>query len=237
MASVSSTLFKSSKRVFTAKTKWDFNEPKTITVTAEDLTVKNWTVSVAKEPEPHLSFSPLATNSFGTGETINLSWTSYNISKISFALDIQNNTIQLTDSAINADLGAWNLVVPDAVFGNGWVKAVRNGIAIDSIAVSISDTKAPMVVRQTPTNGSAEHTNSLYISMTFDEAITIAEDAKLKVGNTEALIVAVNDSMVKAFVSDLNFGTEYSVELPAMVTQNTLQQFPNSSRKQPTTFI
>ncbi|MBR2194527.1 MAG: lamin tail domain-containing protein, partial [Salinivirgaceae bacterium] len=214
-AKVSSTLFRSSKGIFTAKNRWDFDEPQTITVTAEDLTMKNWTVSVAKEPEPHLSFSPLATNSFGTGETINLSWTSYNISKISFTLDIQNNTIQLTDSAINADLGAWNFVVPDAVFGNGWVKAVRNGIAIDSIAVSIADTKAPMVVRQTPTNGSAEHTNSLYISMTFDEAITIAEDAKLKVGNTEALIVAVNDSMVKAFVSDLNFGTEYSVELPA----------------------
>ena len=214
-AKVPTTLFKSSRGIFTAKTRWDFDEPQTIAVTAEDLTVKNWTVSVAREPEPHLTFSPLASNAFGTDDTISLSWNSYNISDISLSLDIQNNTIQLTDSAISADLGEWNFVVPDAVFGNGWVKAVRNGIAIDSIAVSIADTKAPMVVRQTPTNGSAEHINSLYISMTFDEAITIAEDAKLKVGNTEALIVAVNDTMVKTFVSDLNFGTEYSVELPA----------------------
>ena len=213
MASVSSTLFKSSKRVFTAKTKWDFNEPKTITVTAEDLTMKNWTVSVAKEPEPHLSFSPLATNSFGTGETINLSWTSYNISKISFALDIQNNTIQLTDSAINADLGAWNFVVPDAVFGNGWVKAVRNGIAIDSIAVSIADTKAPVVVRQSPANGSDSLANSLYISMAFDERITVAEGAKLNIGELEFPITAVGDSAAKAFVCGLDYNTLHNISI------------------------
>ena len=87
-------------------------------------------------------------NAFGTGDTISLSWTSYNISDISLTLDIQNNTIQLTDSAISADLGEWNFVVPDAMFGSGLVKAVRNGVVLDSIAVTISDTKAPVVVRQ-----------------------------------------------------------------------------------------
>ncbi len=214
-AKVPTTLFKSSRGIFTAKTRWDFDEPQTIAVTAEDLSVKNWTVSVAKEPEPHLTFSPLASNAFGTGDTISLSWTSYNISQINLTLDIQNNTIQLTDSAISADLGEWSFVVPDAVFGNGLVKAVRNGIALDSIAVTISDTKAPMVVRQSPANGSDSLANSLYISMAFDERITVAEGAKLNVGSVEAAIIAVNDTMVKTFVSDLNFGTEYSVELPA----------------------
>jgi hypothetical protein len=213
-ASVSTTLFKSRNRIFTAKTRWDFCEPQTFVVTAEDLTEKNWTVSVEKEPEPQFSFAPLSINTFGTGETISLSWTSINISKINFTLDIQNNTIQLTDSAINADLGKWDLVVPDAVFGEGLVKAVRNGIALDSIAINIADTKAPIVVRQNPANGSAEHANSLYISMVFNENIVVTEGAKLKVGNVEAAIFAVNDTTVKAFVSGLDFRTEYSVELP-----------------------
>ncbi len=213
-ASVSTTLFKSRNRIFTAKTRWDFCEPQTFVVTAEDLTEKNWTVSVEKEPEPQFSFAPLSINTFGTGETISLSWTSINISKINFTLDIQNNTIQLTDSAINADLGKWDLVVPDAVFGEGLVMAVRNGIALDSIAINIADTKAPIVVRQNPANGSAEHANSLYISMVFNENIVVTEGAKLKVGNVEAAIFAVNDTTVKAFVSGLDFRTEYSVELP-----------------------
>ncbi|MBR6083282.1 MAG: Ig-like domain-containing protein, partial [Salinivirgaceae bacterium] len=210
-AKVPTTLFRSNRGIFTAKTRWDFDEPQTIAVTAEDLTVKNWTVSVAKEPEPHLTFSPLASNAFGTGDTISLSWTSYNISQISLTLDIQNNTIQLTDSAISADLGEWNFVVPDAMFGSGLVKAVRNGITLDSITVTISDTKAPVVVRQSPANGSDSLANSLYISMAFDEKVVVTDGAKLNVGNTEALIVAVNDTMVKAFVSGLDFGTEYSV--------------------------
>ncbi len=214
-AKVPTTLFRSSRGIFTAKTRWDFDEPQTITVTAEDLTVKNWTVSVAKEPEPHLTFSPLASNAFGTGDTIRLSWTSYNILQISLTLDIQDNTIQLTDSAISADLGEWNFVVPDAMFGNGLVKAVRNGVALDSVTVTISDTKAPVVVRQSPANGRDSLANSMYISMAFDEKVVVTDGAKLNVGNTEALIVAVNDTMVKAFVSCLDFGTEFSVELPA----------------------
>ena len=183
-----------------------------VTVTAEDGTAKTYKRIIDCKT---LFFSPLASNALGTGDTISLSWTSYNISDISLSLDIQNNTIQLTDSAISADLGEWNFVVPNAMFGNGLVKAVRNGIALDSIAVTISDTKAPVVVRQSPANGSDSLANSLYISMAFDEKVVVTDGAELNVGNTEALIVAVNDTMVKAFVSGLDFGTEYSVELPA----------------------
>ena len=59
-ASVSSTLFKSSKRVFTAKTKWDFNEPQTIKVTAEDLTEKVWSVRVDWEKSKELTIKDIA---------------------------------------------------------------------------------------------------------------------------------------------------------------------------------
>ena len=213
-AKVSSTLFKTSKGIFTAKTRWDFDEPQTITVSAEDLTEKNWTVNVEKEPEPLFTFSPLAANSFKTGETISLAWTCINVSKISFTIDIQDNTIQLTDSAINADLGEWNFTVADGMFGNCLVKAVRNGIALDSIAVNITDAKAPMVVRQNPSNGGKGIANSLYVSIVFDEPVSVAEGTKLKVGDIEAAVAVVNDTIVKAFVSGLDFGKEYSVELP-----------------------
>ena len=213
-AKVSSTLFKTSKGIFTAKTRWNFDEPQTITVVAEDLTEKNWTVNVEKEPEPLFSFSPLATNTFNTGETISLKWTCLNVSKISFAVDFQGNTIQLTDSAINADLGEWNFTVPDGMFGNCLVKAVRNGVALDSIAINIADTKAPIVVRQSPSNGGKGIANSLYISIVLNEPVSVAEGTKLKVGNIEAEVAVVNDTMVRAFVSGLDFGKEYTVELP-----------------------
>ena len=212
-AKVSSSLFRTSKGIYTAKTRWDFDEPQNFDVTAQDLTVKNWTVIVEKEPEPYITFSPLATNSFGTGETISLSWTSLNISKVIFTLDIQNNTIQLTDSAINVDLGEWQFIVPDAMFGRGLVKALRNGIALDSIAISITDTKAPAIVGQCPANGSAGLNNSLYISMAFDEPVVVADDAKLIIGDLEFPLMAVGDTAAKAFVNSLNYNTLHYINL------------------------
>ena len=212
-ASVSSTLFRTSYGKRTAKTKWNFDEPQTIEVTAQDLTKKVWNVNVTKEPEPHLTFSPLANNSFETGDIIELTWTSYNIEGIDLVLDIQDNTIQLTDSAISADLGGWQYVVPNSMFGNGLVKAVRNGIALDSIAISISDTKAPIIVRQSPANNSVGLNNSLYISMVFDEPIVVANDAKLKIGDLEFALTAVGDTAAKAFVNELNYRTLYNISL------------------------
>ena len=212
-ASVSSTLFRSSYGKRTAKTKWDFDEPQSIEVTAQDLTEKVWNVNVTKEPVPHLTFFPLADSSFETDDVIELTWTSHNIDGIDLTLDIQDNTIQLTDSAINANLGAWQFVVPDAMFGNGLIKAARNGIVLDSLAVSIADTKAPTIIRQNPANNSSGLNNSLYINMVFDGPIVIANDAKLKIGNIEFPITAVGDTAAKAFVSGLDYGTLYNVSL------------------------
>ena len=59
-ASVSSTLFKSSKKIFTAKTKWDFSKPQTIKVTAKDLTEKIWAVTVAKETTQALTIKDIS---------------------------------------------------------------------------------------------------------------------------------------------------------------------------------
>ena len=212
-ASVSSTLFRTSYGKRTTKTRWDFDEPQTIEVTAQDLTKKIWNVNVTKEPEPHLTFSPLADSSFETDDTIRLSWTSHNIDEIDLVLDIQNNTIRLTDSAISTDLGGWQYVVPNSMFGNGLIKALRNGIALDSLAVTISDTKAPRIVRQTPSNNSIGQNNSLYISMVFDEPIVVANDAKLKIGDLEFTLTAVGDTAAKTFVKNLNYSTLYNVTL------------------------
>ena len=212
-ASVSSTLFRSSYGKRTAKTRWNFDEPQSIEVTAQDLTKKVWNVMVTKKPEPHLTFSPLSNNSFETGDIIELTWTSHNIDGIDLVLDIQNNTIQLTDSAISADLGAWQFVIPDAMFGNGLVKTVRNGIVLDSLAVNIADTKAPTIARQCPANGNIEINNSLYINMVFDEPIVVADDAKLIIGDLEFALTAVGDTAAKAFVNELNYSTLYSISL------------------------
>ena len=212
-ASVSSTLFKSSKGKFTAKTRWNFDEPQTITVTAQDLSQKVWHINVEKEPEPHLTFSPLASNSFETSDIINFSWTSYNIDEIDLALDIQNNTIHLNDSSINADLGEWQYTVPNTMFGNGLIKALRNGIALDSLEVSIADTRAPAVIRRSPANGDSDVRTSLYVSMVFDEPVSVADNAKLIVGDLEFPITAVGDTAAKAFVSGISYDSTYVVSL------------------------
>ena len=59
-ASVSTTLFKSSKGIFTAKTRWNFDEPQSFVVTAQDLTQKVWNVRVSRETTQALTIKEIA---------------------------------------------------------------------------------------------------------------------------------------------------------------------------------
>ena len=181
-----------------------------VTVTAEDGTEKTYKRVIDCKT---LNFNTLANNSFGTGETINLSWTSHNISQISLILEIQNSTISLTESAINADLSEWQYTIPNSMFGEGWIKAVSNGTTLDNLFVNISDTRVPTVTQQNPTNCSSGVKNSLYVSIVFDEPVLVAEDAKLIVNNLEFPIIPIGDSAVTSFINGLSYSTSYNISL------------------------
>ena len=142
-----------------------------------------------------------------------MAWTSHNIAKISLIIEIQNDTIQLANSDINTSLGEWHFIVPDAMFGEGWVKAVRNGVVLDSVAVTISDTKMPRIVQQSPENGSLNISNSLYVSIVFDEPVSVADGAKLIVNDLEFPIIPIGDSAAKSFINGLSYSTLYNISL------------------------
>ncbi|MBO7476709.1 MAG: Ig-like domain-containing protein, partial [Salinivirgaceae bacterium] len=181
-----------------------------VTVTAEDGSAKTYKRIIDCIT---FIFSPLASNSFETGDIISFSWNSHNIDEINLVLDIQGTEIQLTDSAISADLGEWQYTVPNTMFGNGKLKALRNSITLDSLEVTITDTRAPAVIRRSPANGDSDVRTSLYVSMVFDEPVSVADNAKLIVGELEFPITAVGDTAAKAFVSGLDYETSFEISL------------------------
>ena len=181
-----------------------------VTVTAEDGSTNTYKKIIDCKT---LKFNAFADNSFETGDEINLSWASHNISKIDLMLEFQNNTIRLIESEINANLGEWQFTVPNALSGEGKIKAIGNGTVFDSLPIIISDTKAPTAIQQIPVNGGLGIANSLYISIKFDEPIVVADGAKLKINDLEFPISTTNDNTAKAYVSGISYGTTYNVSL------------------------
>ena len=182
-----------------------------VTVTAEDGSTGTYKRVIDCKT---LKFSTLTSNSFETGDVVNLSWTSYNIAHFSLVLEIQNRTISLTESAISADLSGWQYTIPNSIFGEGTIKAIGNETVLDCLTINIADTKAPTVIRQNPENGSSNVSNRLYISMVFDEPIVVADGTKLKINDREIPIIAVGDTAIKALANELTYNTLYTISLP-----------------------
>lgn len=181
-----------------------------VTVTAEDGSTKTYKKIIDCKT---LKFNTLTDNYFETGDVMNISWTSHNIAQFSLILEIQNSTIPLTESAINANLSGWQYTIPNSLFGEGKIKAFGNGTALDSLPIIIADTKAPTAIHQTPANGSSNVPNTLFIGIKFDEPIVVTDGAKLKIDDLEFAISTTNDNTVNAFISGISFGATYNVSL------------------------
>ena len=191
------------------------NDLISITVTAEDGTVGTRNIRILKDTRS-FNFATLQTNTFNTNNTINLSWTQENITTIDLYFTTENNEFKLNSDVIAASELAFNYTVQNGVFGTGYIKAISTTdySAIDSVAITINDTQAPGITQQTPGNNATGIATNIYLTISFDEAVIVAENAKLKVNEAEAKIVVINDTAIKAFFENLDYATEYTVAQP-----------------------
>lgn len=191
------------------------NDTITITVTAEDGTVGTHGVRLLKD-QRSFSFAALSTTTFSTGNTINLTWTQQKVDNINIYFETGDNLIKLNASEFAANGLSFNYTVANSINGTGKIKAIASAdnYVLDSIAITINDTQAP-TANLKPANGATGIATSVSLILNFDEAVTLASDAKIKANNIEAKLVQAGDSTVKAYFAKLDYDTEYTVTLPA----------------------
>mgnify|MGYP003309017001 CR=1 FL=1 len=192
------------------------NDSIIVCTTAEDGSTGTFKVVIAKD-KTNLKFNTLATNEFGTGDTINLTWTQFNISDINILLSFENHSILLNSNPLQANSEKFQFVVPNSMFGQGLFKAIRvnDNTTLDSLSVTINDTEAPKAKLLSPANGATQVAVNTYLTLTFDDTVKISENAIINIGDLKADLIAVDDTSAKAFVNELKFGEEYKLTIPS----------------------
>ncbi len=192
------------------------NDSVIVTTVAEDGTVGKYKVVIAKD-NTHLKFNTLATSEFGTGDTVSLTWTQLNIAEINIVLSLGGNNILLNSNPMQANSGKHQYVVPNSMFGQGVVKAIRvkDNATLDSLYISITDTKSPTATFLSPANGASQVAVNTYLTLHFDDAVKISENAIINIGDIKAELITLSDTSAKAFANGLKYGETYKITIPA----------------------
>lgn len=185
------------------------NDVVTIIVTAEDGTVGTRNINIQKDNRT-FHFADLSTTTFSTGSTIALSWTQQNVD----SLDLYFNDVKLNGKQLTSET-SFSYTVPNGVYGTGSIEAIdcEDKLSIGSIVVTINDTQAPAALKLAPANAATNVATNVNLTISFDEAVKVANGAMLKANTTEAKIVVINDTAVKAYFENLDYATEYTVTL------------------------
>lgn len=186
------------------------NDVVTIIVTAEDGTVGTRNINIQKDNRS-FHFADLSTTTFNTGSTIALSWTQQNVD----SLDLYFNDMKLNGKQLTSET-SFSYTVPNGVYGTGSIEAIdcEDKLSIGSIVVTINDTQAPAALKLAPANAATNVATNVNLTISFDEAVKVANGAMLKANTAEAKIVVINDTAVKAYFENLDYATEYTVTLP-----------------------
>lgn len=186
------------------------NDVVTIIVTAEDGTVGIRNINIQKDNRT-FHFADLSTTTFSTGSTIALSWTQQNVD----SLDLYFNDVKLNGKQLTSET-SFSYTVPNGVYGTGSIEAIdcEDKLSIGSIVVTINDTQAPAALKLAPANAATNVATNVNLTISFDEAVKVANGAMLKANTAEAKIVVINDTAVKAYFENLDYATEYTVTLP-----------------------
>ncbi|MBR5958054.1 MAG: Ig-like domain-containing protein [Salinivirgaceae bacterium] len=185
------------------------NDVVTIIVTAEDGTIGTRNINIQKDNRT-FHFADLSTTTFSTGSTIALSWTQQNVD----SLDLYFNDVKLNGKQLTSET-SFSYTVPNGVYGTGSIEAIdcEDKLSIGSIVVTINDTQAPAALRLAPANAATNVATNVNLTISFDEAVKVANGAMLKANTAEAKIVVINDTAVKAYFENLDYATEYTVTL------------------------
>lgn len=203
------------------------NDIVTIIVTAEDGTVGTRNIQIQKDLRS-FNFTALSTTTFSTGSTIALSWIKDKVDNF----DLYFNGVKLNDETLTTQT-TFSYTVPNGVYGTGNIEAidVKDKLAVGSIAVTINDTQAPAALKLAPANAATNVATNVNLTISFDEAVKVAEGAKIKANEAEAKIVVINDTAIKAFFEKLDYATEYTVTLPAGSVTDAAGNTPTLSWK------
>ncbi|MBR5168723.1 MAG: Ig-like domain-containing protein, partial [Salinivirgaceae bacterium] len=203
------------------------NDIVTIIVTAEDGTIGTRNIKIQKDNRT-FHFADLSTTTFSTGSTIALSWTQQNID----SLDLYFNNVKLNNTKLTSET-SFSYTVPNGVYGTGSIEAIdcEDKLSIGSIVVTINDTQAPAALKLAPANAATNVATNVNLTISFDEAVKVANGAMLKANTAEAKIVVINDTAIKAYFENLDYATEYTVTLPAGSVTDAAGNTPTLSWK------
>ena len=203
------------------------NDIVTIIVTAEDGTIGTRNIKIQKDNRT-FHFADLSTTTFNTGSTIALSWTQQNID----SLDLYFNNVKLNNTKLTSET-SFSYTVPNGVYGTGSIEAIdcEDKLSIGSIVVTINDTQAPAALKLAPANAATNVATNVNLTISFDEAVKVANGAMLKANTAEANIVVINDTAIKAYFENLDYATEYTVTLPAGSVTDAAGNTPTLSWK------
>ncbi|MBO4601724.1 MAG: Ig-like domain-containing protein [Salinivirgaceae bacterium] len=192
------------------------NDIVSITVEAEDGTVGTRDIRILKDLRS-FSFAELQNSTFNTNNTISLSWTQQKVDNFDLYFTAGEISVKLNDNVLTSTNTTLNYTVSNGIYGTGYIKAVAtaDNEALDSLAVTINDTQAPAALKLAPANAATNVATNVNLIISFDEAVKVAEEAKMKANTVEAKIVVINDTAIKAYFEKLDYATEYTVTLPA----------------------
>ncbi|MBO7594753.1 MAG: Ig-like domain-containing protein [Salinivirgaceae bacterium] len=192
------------------------NDIVSITVEAEDGTVGTRDIRILKDLRS-FSFAELQNSTFNTNNTISLSWTQQKVDNFDLYFTAGEISVKLNDNVLTSTNTTLNYTVSNGIYGTGYIKAVAtaDNEALDSLAVTINDTQAPAALKLAPANAATNVATNVNLIISFDEAVKVAEEAKMKANTVEAKIVVINDTAIKAFFEKLDYATEYTITLPA----------------------
>lgn len=189
------------------------NDRVSITVEAEDGTTGTRDIRILKDLRS-FDFAALQNSTFNTNSTISLSWTQQKVDNFDLYFTAGEIRVKLNDNVLTSANTTLNYTVPNGIYGTGHIKAVAtaDNEALDSLAVTINDIQAP-TAKLKPANGATGIATNLNLIISFDEAIQVAENAKMYANYKEAKIVVINDTAVKAYFENLDYATEYTITL------------------------